>query len=265
MPGLGAALIGAGVGGSLAGLGQKKPNFDISGLLNTINQGATRQTQIASDLPGKLAPLGTTYQTGISGALNTAQTARQQNAADFLKSLGQNQNLQGQDLTKLLTQQAFSGVPAAERAARESAAASGGLQRGAAAELTAAPSAAAAEQVGAGLTQLDLQQQQQKAQALDKINTMTDNAINQTLGIDRDTLTAIYSSGRQDLIDQANELLGISQQQTADTLSAYGAANNANLASTVAQNQGTQGLYNTLTGLGGILAARPLTAAPRTA
>src|SRR5579864_5515425 len=155
--GIGAGLAGLGVAGSLLGGNSASPP-DISGLLNTINQGATRQTQIASTLPGQLAPLSSQYQTGINSAISSANDARNASAKNFLTQLGQNQTLAGTDLTKLLTQQAYQNVPGSENAAREAAAASGGLQRGAAAELMAQPSLAAAQTVSTGQQQLNLQQ-----------------------------------------------------------------------------------------------------------
>jgi len=252
LTGIGAGVAGAGALGGLFG-GSKAQAPDISGLLNTINQGAQRQTQIASNLPGQLAPLGANYQAGVTGAENKAVSAGNASAQNFLTQLGNNQTLAGTDLTKLLTSQAYANVPQQENAAREAAAATGGLQRGAASELLAQPSLQAAQNVYQGQQQLNLQNQAQKAAALDKINTMDNNQIQTILGIDKDTATALYASGRQDLIDEANQLLGISQTQTNETLGAEQFGISGNIAANAANNAATQGTYQGLTNLGGTL------------
>lgn len=263
--GVGLGLAGLGVAGSLLNQQQAKAP-DISGLLNTINQGAQYQTGIASNLPGQLQALNAPYTSAITSAENTATNSANQQAQSFLNQLGNNQTLSGQDITKLLTQQAYSQVPQAQQAAREAAAASGGLGRGAAAELQAAPAATAASNVAQGLTQMDLAQQQQKAQALSTINNMSDQLITDKLGIDRDTATALYNSGNQDLINEANQLLGISQNQTAETLGAQQFGLTGQIAANAANAQAAQAPYQQLTGLGSALATAgmlsPATIAP---
>lgn len=249
-------LVGTGLagGGILGGLfGKKSSPPDISGLLNTINQAAQRQNQIATNLPGQLQPLNTSFQTGINQATQTATQNQNKAAQDFLTGLGNNQTLQGQDLTKLLTSQAYSTVPQQQEAAREAAAATGGLQRGSAASLIAAPTQQAAQNVEQGQLQLNLQQQQQKAQALSQINQMSDQQISQILGIDKDTANALYSSGRQDLIDEANSLLGISQNQESQTLNAQEFGLSGQIASDAANRAAQQGAFQQLAGLGGTI------------
>lgn len=249
---IGAGLAGAGILGSSL-MGGKASAPDIGPLLDAINREAQTQTSLAKNLPGQLSPLGPKYQAGVKGALSDAEKARQTSAQEFLNQLGQNQTLTGQSLNDLLTRQAYANVPGQEEKIRENLAATGGLQRGAAATLLGQPELQAAEQVQQGLGQLNLQQQQQRAAALDKINTMDENFIQQKLGIDRDTLTALYQTGREDLINEANQLLGISQNQTQQLLGAEEFGLEGQIAANAANQAAKQAPFQQLSGLGGTL------------
>jgi hypothetical protein len=258
---VGTGLAGIGLAGSLSG--SSGPKFDPTQLLNNIQASKDRQNQIAGGLPGQLAPLGANYQAGITGAENTATTAEQAAAKKFLSDTGQATDSQGNMLSDVLKQRVLGALPEEQAALRESEAATGGLERGGAAAAFQNLGATTAQSIGQGEQQIALQQNQLRQQNLNTVLNMDNSLITEKLGIDKDTLLQLYNSGRQDLIDEANSLLGIEQTSTASVNDVLAAQQNANLGQGAADAARQQQLYQSLIGLGGTVAGGAYGAAPR--
>lgn len=250
---LGSAAIGAVEGGFFGGQ-SKIPHPDINALTAAINAGAAEQSGIATALPGQLQPLNTKLSSDLASAIKSYKAGGASNAQRFLAGLGSTTDLQGRELKDVLAKEQYGAVPAETQAIRENLTATGGTQRGGAAAALNAPQIAAAGRVGEGQTALDVQAQQAKASGLATVAKMTDEQLTNVLGINRDEAMALYNSGRQDLINQANQLIQINQVQTADLLSAQTFGASAGLASDAAavaqRNQFSTALMQAGTTLG---------------
>lgn len=250
--------IGTGLAaaGALGGLfGQKsQPNLDIGPLLDTIRRSKSKQNQIATNLPGQLAPLGGQLKTGVTGAETAATDASRAAASNYLAETGKTTDAQGQELTDILRQRVLGNAPAEDQQLREELAATGGLERGGANAAFEKLAAERAGNIAQGQSQIELAAQAAKQDALTKIYAMDESMIQNKLGIDRDTLVALYDSGRQDLINEANSLLGIESNATGQELSAQEALLNDQLASGTAESAQRADIYNQLIGAGGTIA-----------
>ncbi len=211
-PILGGALTAYGLGSSLFGKKRKTPSYDLQAMVDTI-----RNSQ------NKLQALNTPLKTGVGDLGDKAAEARRTSSQNFLTEIGKTTDLQGKELSDILRQRVMGAQPGQEAALRENLAATGGLNRGAAGAAFTNLATTNAQAIGQGEQELAVQALQNKAEAIKQVYQLDDNFINNRLGIDKDTLLQIYQSDRQDLINEANQLLGIQEfsgnQATASSLS----------------------------------------------
>ncbi len=250
---IGGGLAAGGIAGSV--LGKKKVSpIDISPFLSTIRAAEERQRGIASGLRGQLTPLGVQFQTGVGAAADTAQQAARERAQQFLSEIAGPTSEIAQTQRAQARQSILGNIPEAQRAVRESAAATGGLQRGAAVSALAEVPRQAVSDLAQVEQGISLQELGVKQQALQSVFNLDEQLIQDRLGIDRDTLGAIFQSGREDLIREATSLLGISEQSTSDILDALGIQATGQQAAQSAEAAQRQALFNALIQAGGTVA-----------
>src|SRR4029077_19544304 len=123
-------------------------------------------------------------------------------------------------------QQIYSTVPGTQNAIRNALAATGGLERGNAGIALAQPYINAAQQYGqaaAGTTATQTAAAQGATQqALQTVNTMDTNMLQQLFGMSKEQATQILQTGNQALKDQLAQLINQSQGETNQTLGVQG-------------------------------------------
>lgn len=230
-------------------------SVDITQQLAQAQQNATKNRQIAGQLPGQLAPLTSAYTSGVnstlSGALNTANT----NAANLNTTVGQNTTDAANALRANVYGSTFNGLPAALTAAREAAAAGGGVQSGSYQNAVKQIGVGAAQSVAQGEAGIQAQGAQAKTAAATTAyqtvaglsSKLTDDQLNQ--------LSTVLQTGRTDLIQNAATQMGLNDQETQSLIDLMNFQQSQNLASTTGQNQSNQQLLGTALQVGGTAAA----------
>ena len=215
-------LVGSVLGGVLAGQGTKggggRPApIDVSNLQRLITEGATKQREQAVRIRPEARALQDEFGRTVQAKLGALSTKREQQKSSFLQALQADQSKIGSTLFNTLQERIFAGVPAAEARIREQA--GGAFQTGATQELLAQPTIQASQQLGRSAQDISMQQQQQVAAAQEKLFNLDQEFLSQQFGVEKGVLEAALNSGRQDLINEANALIDIADQETADQLS----------------------------------------------
>lgn len=214
------AGVASGAASSLfSGKGKKPSPIDVSELRKTILSGSKRQREITGELTPGLTAKTEEFTKGIRGSFGELGTERELLKQRFLKEVGQEQGVIGSKLFDTLRSRILRGVPEQEQRLRETLAGTGGLQRGTAVEQLAAPTLQAGEQIGRAAEDIALGQLQEKAQVREKLFNLDNDFLQQKFGVDKELLATALASGREDLIREAQSLIDIADQETADLLS----------------------------------------------
>lgn len=248
----GGALAAGGLAGSI--FGKKKVGaFDPTAILGAINQGGIEQRgQISQLRPETTKQLGQ-YEAGVNAAQVGAKTARDTERARYLSELDPITSRLLQSQTDQLKRSTLGAVPEAQQAAREALAASGGLQRGVAAESLARIPIQAAQTFGEGAADLQQQSLGTMQDALANLHSEESQAIAQDLGIDADTYKTILATGNQALIEELNALVDESKRRTGGIVDAETARQQGRIAQESAEAANRQAIFSSLTNLGGTM------------
>lgn len=246
-------LIAAGAGLTAAGMFGKKKKVqtpDYTPLINEIKAGAERQKGLVTTVRPESTAMGEQYKKDIGAATEASQEQARQSSKNFLQDIGKSTQVEGQQLSDILRSRVLGAQPELQKQNREAMAATGGLQRGAAVKGAQQIQQQASQKIAEGEQEIALQQQQAINQAKTQAQNLDQQLINDKLGIDKDTLMKLYDTGRTDLINEANALLGIEQTTGGQVLDVMKAQQGANLAGQVSAAQQRQALLDSLTGLG---------------
>jgi len=252
--------MGANLGAVIAGLinnGQSLPTVDIQNLLNTIQQNQQGNNQIINQLPANMQALYSQYAGALGGAGNTLQNTTQGIGQNLLSST---QNLYGpnnpavQATLAALKQNDYSTLPGTLTNLKANLAATGGLNRGGAAnaitKATLAPATQFSGQAGTVQGQQLQAQQQNVQQALNKIASLDDQTAQSLFGMSKEQATQILTGGRQDLQMQLSDLINSNNLATSQTLGAQGLADQNAYQNAVTRNSQQAAVVNGLTNLG---------------
>lgn len=250
---------GIATGGITTALDALKPKGvgftpNIQPQLNELDASAKKQSDLATALTPKLAALNAPYQQNRHDTGVDFQNESREASNKFLEDIGQSSDKLGENLSQTLMRRTMASQPAMQQQLRESLAATGGLHRGAADQAFMQQGQQMASQLFEGNQDIINQQMKSREDAMKMAYSVDQNLIADRLGIDQDTLAQIYASGRQDLIQEANSLLGIEQTRSAGTLSALGFKDSAELAKASANATAQNQFTNALLGLGGQIA-----------
>lgn len=230
------AVIGgaAGLAGSL--LGKKKSKApDLTPIINMANQSSQRQGEIASNVRGQLAPLTQDFSKGVQGLATGLQSQVASNADQYVRQQETASQAMNRSLSDELKQRVLSTQPELQRQLREGLAASGQLRSGAAAAANMGLSNELASQIGQGQTKIQQADLMARQAALETAMQMNEKALYSATGLNKDALSAVFASGRADLIDEATALIeaeksrlnavgGLAQNQSIYGLAAQSAA-----------------------------------------
>lgn len=259
---VGAAVGGAvGLAASLLGKKRKINTPDLTPLINQANAGADRQEQVAHGLTTSLAPLSSQYKTDAlanSAGLKTQVAALGKGFQADQAKLGEDQ---ATNASNTLKQNVLAAQPEIQRSLRESLAASGGLERGAAPAAFARAGEAAANQIGQGEAAIAQQKIAGLQDASQRVFGANTDAVSKATGLDSNTLQTLLSSGRQDLIQEAQSIMQAERDRTSNLLAITQNSNTQNLASQTATAQGQNSLIQSLLqttgqGIGGYIGSK---------
>jgi hypothetical protein len=145
-------------------------------------------------------------------------------------------------------------LPELQRAAREGAAATGGLKRGAGAEMVQRPVREATTAIGDVAGDIAIQSQMAQQNALDRVFSGDTAFEMEKLGIDRGVAQTLLDTGRADILQEAMGLVGVEDQLTTDLLGIEQNRMEAEAAAELAKAQRKSSLMNALLGAGGKVA-----------
>jgi len=228
-------------------LNKRKTNLpDTKALTDTVNAGTARQNEIASALPGKLAPLSGQYQGNLENAVNTARSGLTAEGDKLVSGVGDTSSEMFQKESAQLKQNALDASTAAARLQRNNLAAGGNLNSGAGVSAARNLAVETAKNITQGQTALGVQSLAAKQQALQSVYQQNAELVHNTLGINADEFKTLLSSGRQDLIDEATNLLNISQNDTNSKLQIGQIGQNRQIASELGNAQGRNDLNSSI-------------------
>lgn len=229
---------------------KKQKGPDMAAINAEIARGSQEQKNIIASRRPQTQQLSTQF--GQDMAAKTAEYgANRANIGNqYFQEAGKMQDSTGTQLTDVLRRRRLETLPQEQQALGEAIAAGGGGGTGA--QLQAATNLAtqASKDVGEGITNITLQQGQQRAQALkDKFGMDTETA-DKVLGLEAGTLDALFQSNRQDLIDEANSYLEEAVRRQDSRLTALQNQQRNDLANQLAKRESNNALISG--GVGGL-------------
>jgi len=230
-------------------------SIDISQQLALAQQNAQKNRQIASGLPGQLNTLTSQYQTGVGQTISGATGSANAAANALQGTVAQNTTNAGNALRANVYGSTFNGLPAALTAAREAAAAGGGVQSGSYQNAVKQIGVGAAQSVAQGEAGIQAQGAQQQTAAATTAYQTVQGIASKLTDAQLNSLSTVLATGRQDLIENAATQMGLNDQETQSLISLYNFQQSGNLASSTAQNATNAQLLGTALNVGGKLAA----------
>lgn len=185
-----------------------------------LNKDIANRRAIISSLSGKLQPLSDKFKTE-RGQLGTDLQARSDQAlgqyATDIGNLSAMDKAANAEAANLQQERAFRTLPAQQQAIREALAGQGLLNTGAAGRRLSQPVQEAARSVSDFSRELELNRlakQSQRAEnvALAGLDTRKQTALAR-MGIDNDTINYLNQIGRQDILNEAAQMAGLSQEE----------------------------------------------------
>jgi len=229
----------------------KKPN--TSGLQMFNQMYGKQQKDLVNQQFTDLQPGNERYRTqreALGQAFEDKSAGQAEEYQKNLMGLGEYDRQAADKSSALQQEKDFRSVPMQQQMIRENLAASGGMRTGGAARAMSQPTMEAAQRssdYSRGLESTLLERQAARAEkGVDTVYTSKAGAAMERLGIDKETLTTLYNSGRTDIINRAGQMLGISQQELANMLAVEGIQINAGLADNAASNERNQQNQNAL-------------------
>lgn len=236
----------------------KTPSIDTGALLRISQENEARQKNIVGGLQGKLSPLSTRFegrrnelgegfQTGTEGVLTRyGQDLSAANTADAAARNAAGVNFR---------ESSFRNVPELQRSIRESLGGAGTIGNAAALSALSRPVLDANRSSRDFDAQNEVLGLQRSADRTEKVAdtgfNARSNALSTKLGLDTDTINFLTESGRGDILDEANKLLGIEDQAGANRLGIEQARQQNEMAKAAASNARRGQLISGLTQLGG--------------
>jgi hypothetical protein len=225
--------------------------YETANIIGGINDSADKQNRITTNLTPKLAALNDPYKQQSLGAATGAQDEARARSASFLNDVGSSSDKIGENLSQALLRRTMQGSQQQSQQLREQLGSTGGLQNGASSAAFGNLAGQTANNLYEGNNNIINQQLQARQDAMGKAYDVDQNLITNKLGISQDTLAKLYASGRQDLIDEANSLMGIEQNRSGAVQGAQVNDMNANLAKESADRNSRNALLGSVLNVGG--------------
>lgn len=258
------AVIGGVAGGALGGFaGKKKPKTpDYSALINSLNASGQRQRGYITGLRPQLQPLSDQFRTGTSALSGQYRGNVAGRGQQFVGDVGNAASAVGTNLSDQLKRHTLEAQPELQQGLRESLAATGGLHRGAASIAAQRQNIEAGRQIGEGQSDIALNELQGRQSALGQVFGADTDAAAKSLGIDTGALQALFNSGREDLIREAQALIDEEAGRVSSIAGLQGAALDSRYGADLAASQNRDDLIQSLLSLGGTAASTYAKKAP---
>jgi hypothetical protein len=245
------APVVTGVAGAVAGnlLKKKTPNPpDMSGIMNEITNAAAEQKRITSALPTKLAPLGDKYKDDLTGAVTKARADLGAASDEYVSGAGDTGSEIYRKQADMLKQDALDASAAAARGMRANLAAGGNLNSGAGVAASRDLATTTANTIAKGQTELGIQSLAGKQKALSDVYNQNAEMVQNVLGIDQNMFQTLLNSGREDLINEATQLIQESQNETGQKTQAMQIGQQRQMAAENAKTAGQNDLTSAIIG-----------------
>ncbi len=267
------AVIAAGItaAGSLASaLASKKKapkTPDYTPLINQVNAATTERKRLAGETRAGLAPINQEFGDKATDLSKALLSKTQAAGSQYIDQASNAASLRGKSLTETLRQDVLDAQPDINQNLRESLAATGGLQRGSATSAFREQATKAGSEIARGSTAIRQDELASRQKALDTVFNTNQETLLKATGLDYDTIKALASMGRDDLIAEAAELAAAETDRANAMIGITQNRNTADLASQAARNQNRADLNSALIGSGTNLLTTMLTKrnAPATA
>lgn len=242
-----------GIGGK-----SKVPSLDTGALERIRADSEAKKKSLITGLRPGLQPFSTQFQTQRADLSRQIPTTTENTIGQYrtdLAGVGAQEKAAGNLATQNFREQSFRDVPELQRSIRESLGGSGLLQNAAAASTLARPTleanrAARDFESQTAQNQIQNEASRQTGLASTGFNART-SAMKDKLGLDKETIDYLTSIGRTDLIDEANNLLGVEEQAGADKLGIEQARQANEMAKAAANASRRSGVLSSLGSLAG--------------
>lgn len=236
----------------------KVPSIDTGALLRIQQENENKQKAIVGGLRGNLSPLNTNFETKRNALGGQIQTGTEDVLGQYGRDLSAANTADANTRNAANTafrEQSFRDVPEIQRSIRESLGGSGTIGNAAALSALSRPVLDANRSARDFTAQNEINGLNTTAGRSEKLADTGVNArsgaLQSKLGLDEGTINELYASGRSDLIDEANKLLGIEDQAGANKLGIEQARQSNEMAKAAAANSNRLSVLSTLGQFGG--------------
>lgn len=252
--------IGAGIGGILGGVGglfgkkKKARQPDLTPLINTINESSrTNKNLISSVRPQNIA-LGDQYKRDVSGVASGLRNDVAGLGNIMVERVGDTSGQLADATFRAGRQRILESEPEQTQNLREAIASSGTNRGGAFLALKAKQDQERGRALGDLNTQVGLQSLQAKQNALRDAFGADTAAAESATGLNAGALDRLFASGREDLIDEAMNLVNEERDRSGKLLGIQGQQAQNKFAADLANDRQKQGLLDTIIGgIGGTI------------
>lgn len=243
-----------GLGAALLGRKNKTTLPSVDPQMRLLDQSGQRERDVASGLTTKLAPVNEQFGTDLRGAVDARRGEQAASGASFLKSFEDTSDSRVRKESDLLKQRVLEAQPELQRQLREGLASNSQIGSGAAIDASTNLAIDAGRQIGQGNQELSIKNleglQDATKQVFGADTAFTTNA----LGIDERMLQTLLSSGREDLIREAQALIDEARSTTQAKIGVLGQGQDRAMAADLGGQAASQDLRNALLGTAGRIA-----------
>lgn len=246
------ALIGGAIAGGVSSLFSKKakaPNY--SALFGQLDKSGAQQREIITGVRPQATAINENYGNKVTSLTDALKADSSKLGRTYLRDVSSASDALGNSLSNTLASRINRNTPELQRQLRESLAATGGLGRGAASAAAANLAVSQANQIGEGNRDIVNQQLAARQKALDTVFNADQETLFKATGLNYDTLQKLFYAGRQDLIDEAAQLVAEERSRNQAKVSLMGGQASAAFAQDVANTSRQNDLISALlSGLG---------------
>jgi hypothetical protein len=221
----------AGYGLASAVGSRRVPSIQTQPFEDIIQKGLAQRNPLIKGLPRQLGAVGSKYQSGVGNLLAKTQAENRLAGENYISASADTSGKLANSLGASVNQRILAAQPALAGQLRENLAATGGLQRGAANVAFTNLARDASAQISDAQTGITQQMLADKQAALSKVYGYNEDFLKNELGINAETLNALFQSGRADLVNEVAQLLDESHGAQADRMNIEQLRQTGNIAS----------------------------------
>jgi len=236
----------------------KVPTIDTGALLRIAEENANKQKTIIGGLQGNLSPISTNFENKRNQLSESLMPATENTLGRYgqeLSTVGAADTAARNAANVGFREQSFRDVPEIQRAIRESLGGSGTIGNAAALSALSRPvldaNRASRDFTAQNETSRLMAESGRNEKLADTGFNARSNAIQTKLGLDTDTVNYLTSIGREDLVREAESLMGVEDQLGTNRLGIEQARQANEMAKAAAANAGRGNLFSQVGQIGG--------------